>query len=371
MSKTINNIFWCKSCLNMSTRPRITFDKDGKCNACTWSEEKKNLDWKKRETQLKKIIDETKSSSKFDCIVPVSGGKDGTYVADQLINKYSLKPLCITIKPPLELEIGKKNLSNFLKAGIDHIHINPDYNVMAELDKIGFLKYGQGWYGWMTAIHTVPFIIAGALNIKLIVYGEDGEVEYGGTSKNKYAPVYGAEYQKKVYLNDTYEDVLKTSKLSDKDLYWYKYQPIHDEIKITHYGYFENWDPYRNYIVAKEKYNLIEKKTLNSGTFTNFAQNDQTLTYLHYYLMYLKLGFGRATQDAGIEIRRGAMSRDAAKNLVKLYDGIFPEEHIQLYMDYYGISENEFYKTLDVIANKNLFEKTNKIWKPKFDILEV
>ena len=42
MSKTINNIFWCKSCLNMSTRPRITFDKDGRCNACTWSEEKKS-----------------------------------------------------------------------------------------------------------------------------------------------------------------------------------------------------------------------------------------------------------------------------------------------------------------------------------------
>ena len=40
------DIFWCKNCLNMSTRPRITFDKRGWCNACQWMEEKKLLDWK-------------------------------------------------------------------------------------------------------------------------------------------------------------------------------------------------------------------------------------------------------------------------------------------------------------------------------------
>ena len=34
-------IFWCKNCLNASTRPRITFDKRGYCNACQWAEEKK------------------------------------------------------------------------------------------------------------------------------------------------------------------------------------------------------------------------------------------------------------------------------------------------------------------------------------------
>ena len=51
--------FWCSSCLNMSTRNRIEFDSDGKCNACVWSEEKKSLDWSTRENELnelKKII---------------------------------------------------------------------------------------------------------------------------------------------------------------------------------------------------------------------------------------------------------------------------------------------------------------------------
>ena len=43
-----NHLFWCKNCLNNSLRPRISFDKRGWCNACQWMEEKKKVDWKKR-----------------------------------------------------------------------------------------------------------------------------------------------------------------------------------------------------------------------------------------------------------------------------------------------------------------------------------
>ena len=79
----------------------------------------------------------------------------------------------------------------------------------------------------------------------------------------------------------------------------------------------------------------------NTGTFTNFAQNDQAMYTLHTYLMYLKFGFGRASQDACIEIRRGAMDRDQAKNLVNLYDGYFPDNY-EIYLDYYKINKKKF-----------------------------
>ena len=87
------------------------------------------------------------------------------------------------------------------------------------------------------------------------------------------------------------------------------------DIKITHWSYFENWDPYRNYLVAKRYCGLQEADNTNSGTFTNFAQNDQYLYTLHCYLMFLKFGFGRANQDACIEIRRGAMERSQGAKL--------------------------------------------------------
>ena len=82
--------------------------------------------------------------------------------------------------------------------------------------------------------------------------------------------------------------------------------------------------------------------------------------------MYLKFGFGRATQDAGIEIRRGAMTRDQAVNLVRLYDGQYPEEFIDIYLDYYQIKKEKFDTVLDKWANRELFEKANNRWQAKF-----
>ena len=104
------------------------------------------------------------------------------------------------------------------------------------------------------------------------------------------------------------------------------------------------------------------------GSFTNFAQNDQELASLHYYLMYLKFGFGRATQDAGIEIRRGAMTRDQGINLVKIFDNQPPIQGYKKYAEYYGVSLSEFQNTLDKFANKELFVKRDDLWEPLFEV---
>ena len=86
------------------------------------------------------------------------------------------------------------------------------------------------------------------------------------------------------------------------------------------------------------------------------------------YLMYLKFGFGRATQDAGIEIRRGAMTRDQAISLVNLYDNNYPENFLDLYLDYYEMTEDDFNKVIDKWVNKDLFDKVNGRWQPTFTI---
>jgi hypothetical protein len=85
--------------------------------------------------------------------------------------------------------------------------------------------------------------------------------------------------------------------------------------------------------------------------------------------MYLKFGFGRANQDACIEVRRGAMNRDQAINLVNLYDGQYPEEFIEMYLSYYQMTKTEFDQCLDKYANRDLFEKINDRWLPKFKII--
>ena len=368
-------ITWCKNCLNMSTRPRITFDERGWCNACQWMEEKKILDWSKRQIELENLIKKYKSKTgNFDCIVPVSGGKDGSYVAYQLKHKYGMTPLCVTVRPALSLEIGDKNLLNFIYSGYDHVHITPNPKVLDRLNKYGFIEKGFPYYGWLIAIHTA--VIRTALNFKipLLFYGEDGEIEYGGSTESKSNPLYGIEYMKKIYLEGghgkVFDRIKEDGDISNADLAFFNFpdqsEVDNNELSFTHWSYFESWDSYRNYVVAKEQCGLIEKDEGNLDTFTNFSQNDQALYALHAYLMYLKFGFGRATQDAGIEIRRGAMTRDQAINLVKMYDNSYPENLIDTYLEYYKMTKEEFDAVLDKYANKDLFEKIDGIWQAKF-----
>ena len=371
-------IFWCSTCLNMSTRPRIEFDDQGSCNACKWAEEKKLLDWEPRQVELRSLLDKYRSpdGSGFDCVVPVSGGKDGSYVAYTLKHKHGMNPLAVTVRPALSLELGDKNLTNFINSGFNHIHISPDPRVMQKLNKLGFIEKGFPYYGWLIAIKTAVIQTAMNFKIPLIFYGEDGEVEYGGSPESEKNPLYDIEYMKRIYFEGGYDKVfnavLAQGDITEGDLAFWKF-PTEKQVKshdlaFTHWSYYEAWDSYRNYVVAKEHCGLKEKEEGTAGTFTNFAQNDQALYSLHAYLMYLKFGFGRATQDAGIEIRRGAMTRDQALNLVMAYDNQYPHDFIDLYLDYYEMSKVEFDAVLDGYANKELFKKIAGFWEPNFEV---
>jgi N-acetyl sugar amidotransferase len=374
----VKKIFWCSTCLNMSTRPRIEFDDQGSCNACKWAEEKKLLDWEPRQVELRSLLDKYRSpdGSGFDCVVPVSGGKDGSYVAYTLKHKYGMNPLAVTVRPALSLELGDKNLTNFINSGFNHIHISPDPRVMQKLNKLGFIEKGFPYYGWLIAIKTAVIQTAMNFKIPLIFYGEDGEVEYGGSPESEKSPLYDIEYMKRIYFEGGYDKVfnavLAQGDITEGDLAFWKF-PTEKQVKshdlaFTHWSYYEAWDSYRNYVVAKDHCGLKEKEEGTAGTFTNFAQNDQALYSLHAYLMYLKFGFGRATQDAGIEIRRGAMTRDQALNLVMAYDNQYPHDFIDLYLDYYEMSKVEFDAVLDGYANKELFKKIEGFWEPNFEV---
>ncbi|MDC3200280.1 N-acetyl sugar amidotransferase [Porticoccaceae bacterium] len=373
MNSSVEDLRWCSNCLSMSTRPRISFDKRGWCNACVWTEEKKTLDWESRQNELENLLNKhRKTDGAFDCLVPCSGGKDGSYVAYNLKHKYGMNPLCLTITPPLALDLGEQNLKAFVNSGYNHITVNPAYEAMRILNRIGFLEMGFPYYGWLIAIQAGVIRMANQLGLELVFYGEDGEVEYGGTTETNRNPIYDVSYMKKVYLEGGYEKILKDSGVAQSELFFFQFPS--DEalqkapIDITHWSYFENWDPYRNYLVAKEHCGLTSADESNAGTFTNFAQNDQALYALHAYLMYLKFGFGRATQDACIEVRRGAMDRQQALNLVKLYDGHYPYAYLDTYLDYYQLSKSEFDEAIDKYANKDLFEKVEGYWKPLFTI---
>jgi len=364
---------YCTNCLMPSTRPRISFDARGWCNACAWAEEKRRvIDWKARKSQLAGFCDKYRSrGGKFDCIVPVSGGKDSSYVAYMMKHELGMHPLCVNIIPPLEYDVGRQNVDNFVAAGYDCIRIAPDLKITKRISRRSLIDYGQPLMSWIINVQVGVFKIAINFGVPLVMFGEEGETEYGGSAKLKHSPVYDIEDSIKLYLSGVDPKRFR-DEFSEKQLYWWLY-PSEDEFRradlaIAHWSYFEDWDPYQHYLIAKEKCGLQEKEQASIGTYNNFAQTDTSLYDLHTYLMYLKFGFGRCTQDVGIDIRRGALSRAQALPLVRNFDGHYPEEHIEDYLRFFDMTRDEMEAVFDKWANKDLFRKADGRWQPTFEV---
>ena len=365
---------YCTKCLMPDTRPRIQYDENGVCNACLWAEEKKHIDWLERWNKLEVICDKYRSrnSKNFDVIVPYSGGKNGAYIAYTLKEKLGMHPLCVTIRPPMEDPIGVQNIKNFLDRGYDHLMISPNRLVERAIDKENFINKGIPMHAFMIAVQTAIMHTATNYDIPFVMFAEEGETEYGGSSKLKNKHTYDIEDSINLYLSGV-DPAKYLDQFSEKELYWFLY-PEPEEIRrvkpeISHWSYFEDFVNYKHYLVAKEKLGLVERAERNIGAIENFSATDTDIIHLYFYLMYLKFGFGRTTSEIGNEIRRGAMTRKQGINIVRKFDGEFPEKHIPSYLKYYSLTREEFDAVLDKWANKELFEKVNGIWTPTFEII--
>ena len=120
-------IKYCNTCILPNTRPNIQFDAEGRCNGATL-DNKRNINWVKREGDFQKLVLETKSKNRiYDCVIPVSGGKDSTWQVIKAL-EYGLRPLCVTWKTPVRTKLGEANLNNLVSLGVNHIDftINPN-----------------------------------------------------------------------------------------------------------------------------------------------------------------------------------------------------------------------------------------------------
>jgi N-acetyl sugar amidotransferase len=364
---------YCTKCLNPHTRPRITFNDEGVCNACLTQERKKLMNWDGRWEMLQELCEQQKKRNvdRPDVIVPYSGGKDGAYIAYTLREKLGMRPLCVTIRPPMEDLVGVRNIQNFLDRGYDHVMITPNRLVERAIDKENFINKGIPMHAFMMAVQAAVMRCSVIYDIPLVMFAEEGESEMGGDSELANSPTYEIEHSIKFYLSGV-DPKKYLDRFSSKELYWFLH-PTFDEMKrvgsrISHWSFYQEFVNYKHYLVAKEHCGLEEKTERGVGTFDNYSTTDTELIWLYFYLMYLKFGFGRATNVVATEIRRGAMTRKQAVNLVRKYDGEYPEQYVETYLKYYDMTQGEFDAVLDKWANKDLFEKQNGRWVPKFTV---
>ena len=173
---------YCVRCLYPDTKPELTFDQNGICSACINADMKEKIDWKQKRQEFIKILDKHRSKNKtnYDCIIPVSGGKDSTFQTYMIKKEFGLNPLVVNFHPDDQTDIGRKNLANLKRIGVDCVEFTPNPNVYLKLATFGLKEFGDFQWPEHIGIFTIPVQIAVRYNISLIIWGENPQFEYGG-----------------------------------------------------------------------------------------------------------------------------------------------------------------------------------------------
>jgi len=358
-SEPIKGIKYCTRCCVPETQEGVHFDEMGICTACRSSEEKMHIDWAAREKQLRIILEEAKAKSGtgYDCVLPISGGKDSFFQAHVLVKVYGLKPLAVTFNQNWVSETGFYNLQRCLEVfDLDHLQFTPARGLVNRLAKKSLDAIGDACWHCHSGVGAFPLQVATRFKIPLLVWGESIAESAGRASYSCPGVKFDRDYFTKVSAKLTAQEMI-SAELSAKDLHPFEL-PGYEEIEKTgvwgiHLGDYMFWDDERQTEWIREVYGWRE--TEMEGAYKGYKSAECIMAGVHDFTCYLKRGFGRSTGQASVDVRNGLLTRKEGFELIQKHDQERPEA-LDYYLKVTGLSEAEFY---DVMRGKKLADLKN------------
>ncbi|MCC5992630.1 MAG: N-acetyl sugar amidotransferase [Rhodobacteraceae bacterium] len=358
---------YCKRCVMPSTKPDLHLDAEGICNACRAYEHRKTVDWDARYVELQDILERyrKRDGSNWDCIVPVSGGKDSTYQVVRML-QMGLNPLCVTSTTCELSDIGRANIENLKRLGVDYIEVSPNPLIRAKLNRVGLKQVGDISWPEHVGIFTIPVRAAVQFNVPLIIWGENSQNEYGGPAAAAGNNVLNRRWLEEFggLLGMRVTDLVGQEGIEQKHLLNYTY-PTDEELArvgVTglFLGHYIPWDGLSNALIAGANGFRSYEGTVE-GSMVNYENLDNYQTGIHDYFKFLKFGFGRATDIACLHIRRGRLTRQDGLDAVRKLDGRFPWTYLGKpladILAPLDMSVEEFVAICDRFTNKKLFKR--------------
>jgi N-acetyl sugar amidotransferase len=338
------NMKHCTRCCMPESNEGIRFDEMGICQACQSAEQKIHIDWVARERELRKLLEDYKGlNNDYDCLVPISGGKDSTFQLHVVTQVYNLRPLAVTFSHNWFSRIGKCNLENALeKFNVDHIMFTPNRALVNKLARQSLFKIGDACWHCHAGVGAFPLQIAVKFKIPLIIWGESiAEVSGRATHHN---PVikFDRDYFTKVSAK-LYPEEMICENISLRELAGFKL-PSYEEIEEVgvvgiHLGDYIFWDDERQMEFVRDVYGWREDDV--EGTYKRYKSVECRMAGVHDYTKFLKRGFGRGTDHASVDVRAGLLTREEAFELAKQYDLERPDA-LDYYLEITGFTEGEF-----------------------------
>lgn len=358
---------YCKECVLPDTRPGVILNAEGVCDACVSHREKAAvIDWAERKTLFEDVVAQIRSKSNrgYDCLIPVSGGKDSTYQVHMIKNVYKLHPLCVTWKTPSRTALGQKNLDNLINLGVDHIDFTINPETERKLVYKTLVKAGTPSLTSHMASFAVVTRCAVNFKIPLVVWGESTQMEYGGTASDRHNPYLDLDWIKKYgCCNGTTAEDWVDEDLTEKELLPYSFPRAEEisgaKIQSVFLGYYFNWDPTENFKIAK-KLGFQECETGPKVGLYNFADLDCNFIIIHHYIKWYKFGMVRLFDNISTEIRNKRMTRAEGIEILKKTKVEPPLEEIKILCDFLKITMEHFWEIMERHRNKNIWKKDAK-----------
>ena len=364
------HIRYCTRCVMPETKPDLQIGPDGICEACRNFEGRAEVDWDKRRSEFIDILERYSGStrSNYDCIVPVSGGKDSTFQVIKLL-EFGANPLCVTATTDHLSDIGRRNIENIKKLGVDYVEVTTNPVVRRKINRLALRQVGDISWPEHVTIFTIPVRVAVQMRIPLIVWGENPQNEYGGPASAGHEHVLNRRWLEEFggLLGLRVSDLMGQEELVERDLIQYTY-PSDEELanaRVTglFLGHYLPWDGYSNALIA-QGHGFETYSGMVEGSLANYENLDNLQTGIHDYFKFLKFAFARATDIACLHVRRGRLTRNDALKLVRLRDGRFPWTYLgEPLHDILGeiqLSVEEFSSICDRFTNRKLFLTDNR-----------
>ena len=347
-----------------SSRPRLEFNDEGVCGACIYHAAKDKIDWASRAQEFVKLLDENRGNGSYDCVVPWSGGKDSSAVALHLKRDYGLNPLLVTYSPMMPTAVGDFNREALRSHGFDNVYFRVNQRVSRHLARRFFVERGNPEVHRAAGINALPVQAAVERGIRLIVFAEHGESEYGGH-------VLSEDHRKFRHLDEVLEHQIGDhplnwvdDEISERDLAPYLYPDDVSEVKVCYFGYFHRWDIRKNLDYVREHIEFHGCADGRSeGTFTNYDSLDDGIDNTYFHLQFVKFGFGRALRDAARLIQNGHMTRAQALEKIRQFDDEFPRRFLSETLEYLDMTEKEYREVIDMHRNQEIWKKHSQGWE--------
>jgi N-acetyl sugar amidotransferase len=367
------NMQYCIKCTYPIVAVNLSVSDEGVCSGCIVHNDKPELNWEEREQKFSDLLNKykNKDGSNYDCIIPVSGGKDSTFQVWYVKEKLKLNPLLVTYYTHNYTDTGEHNLKNLSRTfSVDHYVFTPGYSVIAKMNRVGFALTGDMSWHFHVGAWTVPFQIAVKFNIPIVIYGEHGTLDLAGQYSFDDYPEFTQRYRKENMMRGfDIEDFIGKEDLQKKDLVWAQF-PSDSDIKRVgvrgiFMGNYVRWDAEKH----TKEISIPNGFKPNPVPFERTYRTVSNVDDIHEngikdYLKFVKFGYGRCTDHTSKDIRLGNMTRKEGVELVKKHDPAWPEKSFDHFQDMTGISEEEFRKTADTFRDPRVWWiEDGKWWK--------